>query len=386
MNILHFTTSFLPNTGGTINRIKNLIEEDGNNHIFHLLENPTSLKESKYKKDNIPYKHKNMEVFVKELDKQILKIRNKIIRYLFAYYNLSKMKSKVNIDVVEIHSSIGSSLAGFLYAKKNKIPIIYNCHGLLSKKTGNYVIQKIIKLFERRILKLSRLIIVQTENEKKMINDEYKLSVSNVYVVHNSVDLNIFRPIKKSKMNNKFKILYSGYLNDINGVDLLLKWFEKFVQNYEYKNVELNILGWGPLQNIVKSYSINNQNIKYFGIISHKKMVDYYNDCNVFIIPRPSLPSTESLLPLKLLEVMACGKIVLASNVIPIKNVIEDNINGFLFEKENYQSFQEKLNFIIDNFIDFNNIKTNARETIINHFSLKTSREIMQKVYNILIC
>ena len=67
--------------------------------------------------------------------------------------------------------------------------------------------------------------MVQTENEKRVIENNYLITDRRIEVVSNGVDMDIFKPLPVKKKTDLFTILYSGQLNDVNGVDALLEWF-----------------------------------------------------------------------------------------------------------------------------------------------------------------
>ncbi|MBU0969370.1 MAG: glycosyltransferase, partial [Proteobacteria bacterium] len=71
-----------------------------------------------------------------------------------------------------------------------------------------------------------------------------------------------------------------------------------------------------------------------------------------------------------LLEAMACGCLVVASNTPPVKEVIQDGVNGVLTELFMPDKIAEKIVACLEYPSFMENIKKNARKTIIERYGL----------------
>ncbi|MBU3951886.1 MAG: glycosyltransferase, partial [Proteobacteria bacterium] len=71
-----------------------------------------------------------------------------------------------------------------------------------------------------------------------------------------------------------------------------------------------------------------------------------------------------------LLEAMACGCLVVASNTQPVKEVIQDGVNGVLTEFFAPEKIAEKVVACLEYPSFMKNIKTNARKTIQERYGL----------------
>ena len=71
---------------------------------------------------------------------------------------------------------------------------------------------------------------------------------------------------------------------------------------------------------------------------------DYVNMSNMIV-----LPSRIDPFPLTVLEAGTCAKPVIGSNVDGIAEMIDDDINGLLFEKENVDQLAEKILSLLSN-------------------------------------
>jgi len=73
----------------------------------------------------------------------------------------------------------------------------------------------------------------------------------------------------------------------------------------------------------------------FVGRVPQEEVGRYYDVIDVLVYPRYPIRLTEIVTPLKPLEAMATGRIVLASDVGGHKELIQDNRTGYLFEAGN---------------------------------------------------
>jgi len=83
--------------------------------------------------------------------------------------------------------------------------------------------------------------------------------------------------------------------------------------------------------------------VTFTGRVPHEQIEDYYSVVDVAPFPRKSLPVTEMVSPLKPFEAMAMEKVVVASDVAALKEIVIPGVNGFLFEKDNVESLADTL-------------------------------------------
>lgn len=72
-----------------------------------------------------------------------------------------------------------------------------------------------------------------------------------------------------------------------------------------------------------------------------------------------------------LLEAMATGCCIVASDTAPVKEVIQNNFNGILVDFYDIDLLVKNVNLILNNPENFSNIRTSARKTINEKFELK---------------
>jgi len=133
-------------------------------------------------------------------------------------------------------------------------------------------------------------------------------------------------------LQNKTVLGFIGSFYAYEGLLLILEAFPKILE--ERPETRLLLVGGGPQKALIKKMTNElglEQQVIFTGRIPHERVQDYYNQVDIFVYPRLSMRLTELVTPLKPLEAMAQGRLVVASDVGGHKELIEHQRNGYLF-------------------------------------------------------
>ena len=274
-------------------------------------------------------------------------------------------------------NAILSIIAWKLKKKNNRI--IYNFHNLASKSNyKNFVIHFftniIIFLYIKKIVTVSKATL-------NSINHIYLLkNIKKKIIFNGTVDLQKTLKYKIKKNKNYFLILASYERRK--GIHIAMESFDKFC-NYN-KSYELYIYGdkkGGYLRDIKNKWL----SLKYRSKIKLKpyckNKAELINNCEALIMPSISFES----FGYTLIEAMSLGKIVMASNIGGMPEVIKSGYNGFIF-KPNSPLILRKLlvSFVKEKKTIKNNLKKNARLTFLKKFnSIKMSKQYLELIKKI---
>ncbi|MFZ2072729.1 MAG: glycosyltransferase, partial [Minisyncoccia bacterium] len=192
-----------------------------------------------------------------------------------------------------------------------------------------------INRFNIFLWKRASKFVVKTEFIKKMLSDQ-GFNERNIKVVFNGVDTTAFYSIEtkeeaRRKLNlpqDKKIILYSGtfYVHDWKGVNILLE------ANKELSDDVLVILVGGTKDDVKK---INNEylwhNVKAYERVLNQEIPLFLRSADVLILPNKKGNITSELYtsPLKLFEYMASKTPIIASDLLSIKEVVNDEEVNF---------------------------------------------------------
>jgi glycosyltransferase involved in cell wall biosynthesis len=394
----------LPIFGGTTTRLYNLLLDRINEHYLYIPQAP-----SRYIPDNIGML-KSEETFGNiKLQRCSLfehfKVEIPLIKtFRYGKINSDKLVSFVkekNIEIVHGHNPLEFAIAAMKYAKKYNIPFVYEAHGLMVDKwiikkkscisMVNYLLVKeLLKIKEKKIFQSADAVITQTNAMKQRIKSVYSVDVDKIKIIPNGVDEDKFDPAKwywqgveirkKRKWNKKIIFMYSGYLDNINGIKFFIENVKIISEEIKQK-IKVVILGRGPLQKYVENMSKEESWLEYIGLVNYDDMPIYYSACDVFVIPRPSTLPAETLVPMKLLEAMAMEKVVLGTDVRGITEIITNNKNGVLFKNGNKDDFLSKIDYIVKNYEKSNNLGKQAGKDVLNIYKWQISKRKLQGLY-----
>ena len=171
---------------------------------------------------------------------------------------------------------------------------------------------------ERKVFAKADRVVVTTDAMRHSVIDGYGLPEKRVNVIPNYVETERFRPIPGSRRDPR-RVCCIGALRPQKNMFALLDAVDGL-------DVELVIVGDGgqrdEIDRRVKSRGLN---VRLMGNMPHRELPSILNDAGLFI-----LPSHYEGHPKALLEAMACGLPVIATNVPGIREIIRHKDNGFL--------------------------------------------------------
>jgi glycosyltransferase involved in cell wall biosynthesis len=248
----------------------------------------------------------------------------------FAADKLYKKYKKSKSNILHIHFAFPEGYIGYIVKKKYNTNYILTVHGsdihTIPFKNINYK-----KMVLKALNNAKIVIFVSKYLFKKAKEIGYKKN--NYYIIPNGIDLDKFYIIKRDIIlkninfkSNKIYIGYIGNLLKVKGVDKLPGIFNKISQ--AINNICFVIIGNGFLKENIKnglsSYNLLDKTI-FTGGISNDLIPYYLNAFDVLLIP-----SRNEGFPSILLECLACGTPVIASNVGGIPEILINNMYGYL--------------------------------------------------------
>lgn len=212
---------------------------------------------------------------------------------------------------------------------------------------------------------------------ERVLRDEVAKKIPAI-TVFNGVNNSFLQdlPGKEVKSENK-TILFVGRLIGTKNETALLKAFSIVCR--ADNSAKLVIIGDGywrtVLERAVKKLGIEHAVIMIPNV-SHSDIVAYYRSADVFVFP-----SFAEGLPKVLLEAMAVGCAVLASNVDGNNELIRNNHNGLLFEPNDFKDIADKMLYLLRNPSQASEFGKNAQNTVRENYSWNAVAERCMQGY-----
>jgi len=212
-----------------------------------------------------------------------------------------------------------------------------------------------------------------------------------ITLVPNGVDIRRFVPRPRDGalatrlgLQGKRVIGYIGSIVDYEGLDLLMHAIHGLHQR-DIRDVAALIVGDGIVLDSVKTLArelgIANH-VVFTGRVPHHEVEAHYSLVDIAPFPRKSLPVTEMVSPLKPLEAMAMNKVVVASDVAALAEMIEPGVNGLTFRKDDIEDLTAVLARVLS---DPARRPTAPREWVETHRSWYALSGIVDGLYKRLI-
>lgn len=313
---------------------------------------------------------------------------------IFSFYSkIKKVLLSEKPDVLHAHAMFFCGIPTLLLAKKYKVPFVYEVRSLWMLKKEKKKVSKFSKLTEQLlfktecfVMKKADCVIVINENLKQVIVNSGVPS-NKIVLINNAVNttlINKLKGLEKVKAREEICFGYIGTLTPHEGIDLLIEAFIQF--NLKYLNSKLIIYGCGIEETFIEKLSLKNQNIYFNGKIEPNNVYKAFNTIDIIVNPRYKNKLTDSVTPLKPLEAMAYGKLVIGSDVGGIKELVENEKNGFLFKAGNVKELTKTMEYVANLDLErITEVKTEALNYVLKQKSWLNNASVYQKTYQNLI-
>ena len=260
---------------------------------------------------------------------------------------LDEIIPELKPDILHAHSPALNGIAAIKAAQKYNIPLVYECrafwedaavdHGTTTENSLRY---SVTKWLETYVFKNASAITTICEGLRNDIISR-GISSEKITVIPNAVNIEKFtygvKPNQelRTKLNLQDKIVlgFIGSFYAYEGLPLLLEALPKIIE--KQPQTRLLLVGGGSQEAFIKQKTIElglENYVIFTGRVPHHLVQDYYNQVDIFVYPRLPMRLTELVTPLKPLEAMAQGRLVVASDVGGHKELIRDNETGRLFK------------------------------------------------------
>ena len=324
-------------------------------------------------------------------------IFKRILRFfkIFSFYTkLKKVVVQESPDLLHAHAMFFCGIPALILGNKYKLPVVYEVRSLwmLSKTNkrkslSTVLIEKVLFKLELFVMAKADVVIAINENLKQVLI-EGGIYERKIHIIKNAVNTTLIndlkQKIKKPWDINRLNFGYIGTLTPHEGIDLLINAFRSFI--HKNPNSNLFIYGTGIETKRIKEKVKGNSNIKFCGPISPDEVYNAFTNIDVIVNPRYKNKLTDAVTPLKPLEAMAYEKIVIGSDVGGIKELITNQVNGFLFSAGDVDELIKLMQEISEfNQIQLNNIKKVALEYVESEKSWSNNAMKYKNIYEMLL-
>lgn len=268
--------------------------------------------------------------------------------------------NNINTVILHIFSTQLMSFLSFLICKLFGLKIIVISHDVSSFAGDDN------SLFKNLIYKKwSSKIVVHNQFSFNILCSSVDGIKNKVSIIKHGSFVNmpldkITKPValQSLKLDTNFKyILFFGQIKKVKNLDVLLRAMVDV-----NPSVKLIVAGkvwkddFDVYQQIIEQNKINDKVILDIQFISNDKRELYFKSADLMVLPYKEIYQSGVLL-----MAMSYGTPSLVSDIPPFKEIISDQVDGFLFESNNEKDLAQKINSIIS---DDEGLKSVANQSV----------------------
>ncbi|MGV8989866.1 MAG: TIGR04063 family PEP-CTERM/XrtA system glycosyltransferase [Thiobacillus sp.] len=292
---------------------------------------------------------------------------------------LLQLTRELGPDVIHAHSPVLDAVPAIRVGRKLGIPVVYEIrafwedaavdHGSTQEGSLRY---RLTRALETWAVKKADAVTVICEGLRKDLIAR-GIESSKITVIPNAVDVEQFsvggKPDDELKMKlglGGSRVLgFIGSFYAYEGLDLLITALPVILKNMP--DVKVLLVGGGPqdrdLKQQVMALDLKDR-VVFTGRVPHDEVNRYYDLVDVLVYPRHPMRLTELVTPLKPLEAMAQGRLMVASDVGGHKELIQDGKTGVLFHAGNSGDLASKVVSLLKDTKGWDGMKKNGRQFV----------------------
>ncbi len=271
---------------------------------------------------------------------------------------LYQVATRLEPNLLHAHSPVLNAIPAVRVGRRLGLPVVYEVrafwedaavdHGTTREGSLRY---RLTRQLETWALKHADHVTTICEGLRHDIVSR-GIPAKHVTVIPNAVDIDSFDVGGMADETLKAKlglagttvIGFIGSFYAYEGLDLLLAALPRIVARLP--DIRILLVGGGPqdaaLKTQAKTLGLEDK-VVFTGRVPHQEVQRYYDLIDVLAYPRHSMRLTELVTPLKPLEAMAQGRVLVASDVGGHKELIEDGKTGVLFRAGNAESLGDAI-------------------------------------------
>jgi len=271
---------------------------------------------------------------------------------------LEELVTLIRPNLLHAHSPVLNAMPALRVGRRHRIPVVYEVrafwedaavnHGTNTEGGVRYRATRAIETFALK--RADHITTICDGLKQEMVGRG--IAADKITVIPNAVDVVAFEfggePDQALKtrlgLQGSTVVGFIGSFYAYEGLDLLIGALRAVLA--VRPDVRLLLVGGGPEEDALKGLARRlglADRVVFAGRVPHRDVQRYYSVVDVFAYPRRSMRLTELVTPLKPLEAMAQGQLLVASDVGGHRELIRDWETGVLFRAGSAEALAQGL-------------------------------------------
>ncbi len=303
---------------------------------------------------------------IKNKDVKIIVIKKYGKISLSLFNKLEEKLKELQPDIVHTHL-FGADLWGRVAAKRLSIPVVTTEH------TSNFPYPFLKNKIKYLLRNKTDRYIACSKDAKNWLQKSYKISKP-IEVIYNAVDTKKFDQTPIKKLAKPYKFLILGRLSKEKGHKLALQALSKIPKQYDWT---CTIVGNGTEENNIKNLA------KKLSIQNKIKLEPATQDVPSLLKMQDVLlvPSLIEGLGIVAMEAMTAGRLVIATRVGGLPELITHKNTGLLSKANNPTSFSKQILWALKNEKKAVKIASQGQKYAKENFAIEKMVSSYEKIY-----
>lgn len=247
---------------------------------------------------------------------------------------VKRIQRNFDFDLIDAHYVFPDGFAAVLLGRALNKPVVVSARGSdINQFAAFPLVRRCLRFALRRA---DKVVAVCQALKHAMIRLE--IPEGKISVISNGVDTDTFHPIPKGQARTQLglpggKMLLSvGGLIPRKGFDFLIRALNILVHEYDERDLYLVIVGDGEsrqaLNNLVAALDLQDR-VRFIGAVPHRDLYVWYSAADLFC-----LASDREGWPNVILEALACGTPVVATNIWGVPEILVSEEVGLLTRRD----------------------------------------------------
>ena len=289
---------------------------------------------------------------------------------------MNEIEKKIDLKSIDcIHTNTSIVDIGAVVAQKYKIKHVWHIREFgkedfdLVSYRKNYI----------EFMNQSSNVFVMISNAVEKVWLEKGLENEKVKLIYDGIDVSDIKIRQKKSENSKMKILFSGAITENKGQKCLIEALS-YISKEILKNIEVDFLGKGTeeyerkLKSMAKEKHLD-KNIRFLGYCSDLRERLQSYDAGIVCSRSEGFGRVTA-------EYMAAKLCVIASNTGANTELIQNNVNGLLYEYNNNMDLANKIAYLYNNRQKIDEFGEKARQRILENFTKEINAINIKKLYD----
>lgn len=240
-------------------------------------------------------------------------------------------RAKVVLDMAEVYPYMYESARQF--SKRMTLESMVKSPAMAAK-------------YESKVLpKIDHTLVMIEESRDRLL--QKGLSPQRVSIVSNTPPVSKYSEKTHQHQGRNLRLVYVGFLTKLRGIDLLIEAASEYIKlGNDASSLKIDIVGKGAeLEHLIALVRDLNlaESVTIHGWLNQQRVDELMAQANVGALTYRVCPHWNHTIPNKIFDYMLAGLPVLATEVLPVKRIVNETESGLICRDLDIRDIAEKL-------------------------------------------